>query len=277
MKLGIAKPLEHRCAEEWAEKHAALGLTAAVFPVSADADRSVIDGYAKACRDYGITIAELGVWCNLLDDKAGQANIDRTVAACRLAEYVGAECVVNISGSRNKTQWDGGCRENFSSDTFNKVVDVTREIILKSEMKNTVYSLEPMPWCVPYSADNYLELIKAVNSPKFGVHMDAVNLICSPERFFFQREFMDDLFEKTGKYIVSAHLKDIKLGGSLVFNASEAPLLTGDFDVLYYLRKLNAVNPDMPVIIEHLTTDEEYIAAVLRLKEAISGTDIKFD
>lgn len=276
MKLGIAKALEHKSPDEWAKKHAALGLKAVCFPLEAGEPKSLIDDYARACRDYGLTVAEAGAWCNLLDESNAKRNFDYAVRTCELAERVGAKCVVNISGSLNKNQWDGGCGENFSRETFDRVVEITRSIIEKSGIRNTKYTLEPMPWAVPYSADGYLDLIKAVNSGNFGVHMDAVNLICSPERLFFQRGFMDDLFEKTDQHIVSAHLKDFKLGGSLVFNVSEAPLLTGDFDVLYYLRKLQAADEDIPVIIEHLRTDAEYIEAVNRLKDAVSGTDIKF-
>lgn len=67
MKLGIAKALTHNTAKEWAEKHSALGLSAIVFPVNCNAEKQKIIDYKQAADDYGLTIAEVGAWRNLLD------------------------------------------------------------------------------------------------------------------------------------------------------------------------------------------------------------------
>ena len=66
--------------------------------------------------------------------------------------------------------------------------------------------------------------------------------------------------------MVSAHLKDTKLSTRLTFRAEECAPLCGEFETKRYLSLLESVDKDMPVIVEHLTTDEEYLQALDRLK-----------
>ena len=141
---------------------------------------------------------------------------------------------------------------------------IIRKII--SVSNKCPFTLEPMPWMIPYDADNYLEVLKAVNDDRFAVHMDAVNMICTPKKYFFQKEYLNEIFDKLGKYIVSAHLKDFKLSNRLTFQLSECEPLEGGFETAHYLQGLEKLNADMPVIIEHLETDEEYILAVEKVK-----------
>ena len=39
----------------------------------------------------------------------------------------------------------------------------------------------------------------------------------------------------------------------------------------YYVEKMNGIDPDMPVILEHLNTDEEYITYMNYLREVLNG------
>ena len=43
------------------------------------------------------------------------------------------------------------------------------------------------------------------------------------------------------------------------------------FPLRYYVEKMNSIDPDMPVILEHLNTDEEYIHYMNYLKEVLNG------
>ena len=45
----------------------------------------------------------------------------------------------------------------------------------------------------------------------------------------------------------------------------------GEFPLRYYVEKMNSIDPDMPVILEHLNTDEEYIHYMNYLKEVLNG------
>ena len=245
MKLGIAKALTHNTAKEWAEKHSALGLSAIVFPVNCNAEKQKIIDYKQAADDYGLTIAEVGAWRNLLDKNPQKAkeNLEYSIRTMEMADKIGAKCVVNISGSMSNEFWDGGAKENYSQETFDKVVGIIRKII--SVSNKCPFTLEPMPWMIPYDVDNYLEVLEAVEDDRFAVHMDAVNMICTPKKYFFQKEYLNEIFDKLGKYIVSAHLKDFKLSNRLTFQLSECEPLEGGFETVHYLHGLEKLNADM--------------------------------
>ena len=59
--------------------------------------------------------------------------------------------------------------------------------------------------------------------------------------------------------------------GSLLytFQLEECPCGDGILDIGLYARLADMENPDMPMIIEHLTTDEEYASSVRYVKERL--------
>ena len=93
MKLGIAKALTHNTAKEWAEKHSTLGLSAVVFPVNCNAENQKIIDYKQAADDYGLTIAEVGAWRNLLDKNPQKAkeNLEYSIRTMEMADKIGAK------------------------------------------------------------------------------------------------------------------------------------------------------------------------------------------
>ncbi len=266
MRLGIAKSLSNSSAREWAEKHRKLGLSAVVFPVNCRVQKGVIADYKKAADDYGLVIAEVGAWCNLLDrdERKAEENLLFCMKTMEMADEIGAKCVVNISGSCSESFWDGGDRENYSQKTFDSVVKKIEKIISASQ--NCPFTLEPMPWMLPYDANSYLRLLERIDDPRFAVHMDAVNLINSPEKYFFQKEFLSELFSKLGGYVKSAHLKDVKISNRLTVRLEECSPLEGAFETKLYLDELEKLDADMPVIIEHLDDEKDYLLAVERVK-----------
>ena len=68
-----------------------------------------------------------------------------------------------------------------------------------------------MPWMIPSSPDEYLRLIEDVDRAEFGTHLDVVNMITSPRRYFYNDEFLEECFRKLHGTIISCHLKDIML------------------------------------------------------------------
>jgi len=84
------------------------------------------------------------------------------------------------------------------SATLNQpLLDVRAAAGLLNVSTRTVYTLETMPWMYPDSADSYLALLRAIDRPgAFGVHLDPVNLVNSPERFFRNADLLRDCFAK---------------------------------------------------------------------------------
>ena len=272
MYLGISSSLAHQSPQEWAQKHKALGLQTVNFPVTCDDGEETFMAYKQAADEAGLTIAEVGVWRNTLaaDPDERKRWIDDAIRQLRMADAIGAACCVNVVGTPYGPRWDGGYRENFSTELWNMAVSMIRQIIDTAHPRHTKFCIESMPWMIPSGPDEYLRLIEAVDRAEFGTHLDVVNMITSPRRYFFNDEFLEECFEKLHGTIVSCHLKDILLKQEYTFQLEECACGQGTLDIQRYIRLATAGNPCMPMIIEHLTTDAEYIASVQYVRELIS-------
>ena len=264
MYLGISSSLAHQSPQEWAQKHKALGLQTVNFPVTCDDGEETFMAYKQAADEVGLTIAEVGVWRNTLatDPEERQRWIDYAIRQLRMADAIGAACCVNVVGTPYGPRWDGGYRENFSNELWEMAVSMIRQIVDTARPRHAKFCIESMPWMIPSSPDEYLRLIEAVDRVEFGTHLDVVNMITSPQRYFFNDEFLEECFEKLHDTIVSCHLKDIRLKPEYTFQLEECTCGQGTLDIKRYIRLATAENPCMPMIIEHLTTDEEYISSV---------------
>lgn len=271
MYLGISSSLQHKTPEEWAAKHVALGLKCVNFPVDYLTGRETYLSYKNAANKAGLLIAEVGVWRNTLAaNPAERAKwIDYAVNQLKMADEIGAVCCVNVIGTPYGPRWDGGYRQNFSDECFEMAVKMIQEIIDTAKPKHTKFAIESMPWMIPSSPDEYLKLIKAVDRPEFGAHLDVVNMITNPDRYFYNDRFLHECFEKLGDKICSCHLKDVHLKEEYTFQLQECACGSGELDIKLYEQLATATNPHMPMIIEHLTTDEEYIQSVKYVKSIL--------
>jgi len=128
-----------------------------------------------------------------------------------------------------------------------------------------------MPWMIPTGPKEYLKLIELVDRDHFAVHMDIINMTNSADRYFSPEEFIDEVAWTLGDKIRSCHIKDVHLKEEYTFQLGECAPGVGEFPLRYYVQKMNAIDPDMPVILEHLNTDEEYIKYMGYLKEVLNG------
>ncbi len=272
MRLGLSSPLAHDSAEDWAARHEQLGLGAVVFPMNSDEPEERIDEYAEAAKRHGLLIAEVGIWRNAMspDPEDRKKLRDYCVAQLRLAERIGARCAVNVAGAVGP-RWDGYYKENFTKETRRGIVEMVREIIDRAEIEKTFFALEPMPWMLPTGPEEYLELIEEVDRERFGVHMDIINMTNSVYRYFFAEDFVNECVDVLGKNIRSCHIKDVHLDSRYTVRLEECGPGDGEFPLKYYVTKMNEIDPEMPVILEHLNTDEDYIKYLGYLKEELNG------
>lgn len=272
MILGLSSPLKHSSPAEWAQNMSNLGAKAVVFPVDCTAGEETIMAYKKAADDAGLLIAEVGVWRNTLaaDPEERKKWIDYAVEQLKMADKIGARCCVNVVGTPCGPRWDGGYRGNFSKEIWNQAVAMVQEIIDRANPKTAKYSIESMPWMIPTGPDEYLKLIKDVNRPQFGTHLDVVNMITSPERYFFNDDFLRECFTKLKGTIVSCHLKDIKLKEEYTFQLQECACGEGSLDIPLFAQLATEENPDTPMIIEHLNSDEEYLKTLKYVQKLLA-------
>lgn len=245
--------------DDWAEAVKKHGYSAAFCPVNADSDGATIDAYIEAARKADIIIAEVGAWSNpiSIDDMEREAALEKCKVQLALADRVGANCCVNISGSRGP-KWDGPHPDNLTDDTFDLIVESVRSIIDDVKPTRAFYTLETMPWAYPEGPDSYLRLIEAIDRAQCAVHLDPVNIINGLERYYHSGDLIRDCFTKLGAHIKSCHAKDIALADTLTLHLDETRPGLGGLDYATYLRELDRLDPDVPLMLEHLPSAEEY-------------------
>ncbi len=261
--------------ESWAEAVRAEGYRAAFCPIGPEADRKTIQAYAAAAQESDIVIAEVGAWSNPLspDSATAKAALDKCKASLALADRIGAHCCVNIAGSRGK-KWDGPDATDLTDGTFDMIVTVVRDIIDTVKPSRSFYTLETMPWMYPDSPDAYLRLIKAIDSKAFAVHLDPVNLVCSPQRYFANGRLIEECFNKLGGYIKSCHAKDILLRDNLTVHLDEVRPGLGRLDYSVFLRCLSRLDVHTPLMLEHLPSEEEYRSAARHIRSVAEAGGI---
>ncbi len=271
MRLGTSSPLKHTTPEEWADNQIKLGCRTVVFPVQSNESESKIIAYKDAAQKAGLTVAEVGIWKNALaaDPAERGSNMDYCMEQLRLADFVGARCAVNVAGALGP-RWDGGYKENFTREAWGQTVSMVQQIIDRADVKNTYFTLEPMPWMIPTGPKEYLRLIEAVGRDRFAVHMDIINMISSAERYFHPEEFIDECADLLGSRIRSCHIKDVHLDSRYTLRLEECGPGDGEFPLGYYVSKMNEIDEDMPVILEHLDSDDEYIRYMKYLQKVLS-------
>lgn len=262
MRIGgeIKKPYSNP--DEWISWVKKLNYSTVLAPVDAHASTEEKKAYVNCAKEHNIVIGEVGVWRNpiSLNPQEAKENIEYCKERLFLAEELGANCCVNISGARGEI-WDGFYKENYDEDVYALIVDTTREIIDSVNPKHTYYTIEPMPWMIPDSPDSYLKLIKDVDRKAFGVHLDFTNMINSPIRFLKSDEFIEECFTKLGPYTKSIHVKDAIMEKAYPCVIKEVMPGKGSLNYRKIVQLIGKLGDDIPVFVEHLNTYEEYLQA----------------
>ena len=257
LRLGGPIFLKSEDPAELAREHRRLGYRAAYVPPVTTDDRAKIAAITGAFAAQDVIIAEVGAWKNIMDsdEATRKANLAYVVDRMALAEEIGALNCVTISGSMNPKQWDGPDPRNDSAEFFEATVENSRKIIDSVKPKRARFTLEMMPWAPPDGAEGYLRLIRAIDRPMFGAHVDMCNLINTPEQFYKNGQLINDTFKKLGRWVISCHAKDI--WGYRVHFAETIPG-RGGLDYTAYLNSIATYAHKAPLMLEHLATPEEY-------------------
>ena len=249
--------------EELARAHLTCGYRAAYCPEVSLSNKNRIREIRRAFKKYDVLIAEVGAWCNLIsvNNSERKKNFKLVSERLALADEVGARCCVDFMGTLDPHSLYGPHPDNLSRATFDLTVDTVRQVLDEVKPRQAKFVLEMMQWTFPDSVDSYVELIHAVDRPSFGVHMDPVNLIVSPRQYFGNGALIQECFQKLGKWIVSCHAKDIVLRNKLVLHLDEVRPGVGNLNYKTYLTELNRLPGEVPIMLEHLSSVEEYTMA----------------
>ena len=163
---------------------------------------------------------------------------------------------MNIAGSLG-TAWDGPHPDNLTPETFDEIVKTAQRIIDEVKPERTYFVLEPMPWVFPTDTDDYIQLMKAIDRRQFAVHIDICNWMNGVKALYSNTAIIRDCFERLRPYIKCVHAKDSVITDELTTHIAEAIPGDGIIDYDELLRQC-ALTGDIPVLSEHLRTEEEY-------------------
>lgn len=263
MRLGGPVFTDHSDPEGFALAHKAKGYSAALCPdgLMAGEERKIRE-YKESLRKHNIVPAEVGAWCNMLDKDPAESkkNIDFVIERLTLADELEANVCVNIMGSWCAEFWYGPAKANWGEEFFDYAVEVSRKIIDAVKPGRTKMTFEIMPFSFLDGAAEYLRFLWALDRPKYAaVHFDPINCINSPRVYFENKSFLAQEFALLGPNTYSMHLKDLAIRyepPSVMFD--EVPIGTGGINYVALLKEIGKLPVDMPCMLEHLGTEEEY-------------------
>lgn len=247
------------------------GYTAAYAPKVKLNETEKIKDIRKAFEMEDIIIAEVGYWSNLLDTEpeTKRSNIAGMLEAYRLAEELGARCVVGLTGSYCHGSVPGShSARNFSREAFYEAVDMARYFIDSVKPKNTYFTYEIFQFGIVDSIEMIERLLKAVDRRQFGIHLDLANLINSPRAYWSSGDIVRECIKRFGDRIVAAHAKDVIMKEpSITVILEEVLIGQGMLDIAACIRELHELPQEVPYMMEHLKTEEDYDRAAAHIRK----------
>jgi Sugar phosphate isomerases/epimerases len=273
--------------EAYARAHVAFGYNAAYMPNIGLGNRDEIAALIKAMAAADVVIAEGGAWKNLIahDETVRQANLDYAVHQLALADELGARACVAFHGTvghpgdpwQLSDNYDYGPHpDNQSEAGFQRAVDTARYVIDAVKPKRAKFSLEMVPWLVTDTPENYLKLLKAIDRPQFGAHIDAVNMVITPRLYFNSGRMIREAFALLGPWVVSCHAKDIVLQGgpgTISFHLDEVPPGEGNLDYEAYVTEIAKLGREVPLMLEHFDV-ADYRRGLAHIKAVARGAGL---
>jgi sugar phosphate isomerase/epimerase len=164
----------------------------------------------------------------------------------------------------------------MSQEFLDATVANCRRIIDDVKPKRTKFTIEMMGSAIPDSPDSYLKLIRAVDRPQFGVHIDVCNAVNSAHHFYNNSALIRECFRKLGRWVVSCHAKDLEWVREMNLHFVEVIPGRGDIDYRTYLTELAALPVDAPLMLEHLKTAEEYAEGAAYIRKVAASLNLEF-
>ncbi|OGB67146.1 MAG: hypothetical protein A2Y94_11755 [Caldithrix sp. RBG_13_44_9] len=115
-----------------------------------------------------------------------------------------------------------------------------------------------------------------VDHPAFGFHLDQMNMI-SQRNYYRTTHLINNTFKYLGKYICSAHLKDLRCDPGYMFLKYDEVLIgDGVLDYHTLLTQLSGLPEDIPCFCEHLYSENEYKVNFSRLHQLAQKAGVEF-
>ena len=145
----------------------------------------------------------------------------------------------------------------WSEETWQRCITGIKELVTEAEQAGVDVAAHPHIMSPLCSVDRYEELLEAVVSPRLKILMDLVNLTW-PHMVYRTTELVNQIFDVLDDSITALHAKDVVMsgGGNVVVHVDEAVPGTGSMDYETVLRRLDELDHDVTLHVEHLPPEE---------------------
>jgi sugar phosphate isomerase/epimerase len=157
--------------------------------------------------------------------------------------------------------------DNWKPEAARQLVKTLKECAPAAEDAGVFLSLESHQLVTLKSAEIALEILDEVDSPWVRCDYDSANWI-TLDTVFDTGSALNHHFDLLGKHIVSCHAKDIWIENRLALHLEDGCPGKGLMDFHTLFRRMEALDPDYPVISEGNTTEE--LPAVSQLFHSIA-------
>jgi sugar phosphate isomerase/epimerase len=208
--------------------------------------------------DEGVRLFQAtGYWQNLVtpDENARKEAVRTLQAALRLAGWLGARGIDTGPGSMNADGPWFPHPYNWTAEARRQLVKSLKEAAPAAEDAGVILSVEGHQLVTLESAAVAAAILDEVDSPWVKSDYDSANWI-TRETVFHTAEAINRDFDVLGRHIVSCHAKDIWIENRLALHLQDGCPGKGLVDFRALFRRMEALSPDYPVIVEGAASEE---------------------
>jgi sugar phosphate isomerase/epimerase len=208
--------------------------------------------------DEGIRMYQAtGFWQNMVtpDETMRQEAVRTIQAALQLAGWLGARGIDTGPGSMNPDGPWFPHPYNYTPQAKAQLIKTLNECKGAAEAAGVFLSLESHQLVTLKTPEIAREVLDAADSPWVRCDYDSANWI-TLETIFDTGAEVSRHFDILGKHIVSCHAKDIWIENRLTLHLQDGCPGKGLMDFKTLFRRMEALDPEYPVIAEGNSTEE---------------------
>jgi sugar phosphate isomerase/epimerase len=228
--------------------------------------------------DHGLRMYQsTGYWQTMIHpDESARREASRTVqAALRVAGWLGTYAIDTGPGSLSPNGPWFPHPYNYKSQARDQLLKTLRECAPVAEENGVILGLESHMLVTLKTAEIAREVLDAVGSRWVRCDFDPVNWI-TLEDIYDTGSALDRMFDTMGEHIASAHAKDCVIEDRLTLHLDVVAAGKGLLDYRTFLRRMEELNPDYPVIVEGARLAElAEVSAFLHQTAADLGITVK--
>jgi sugar phosphate isomerase/epimerase len=176
-------------------------------------------------------------------------------AAVRLTKELGCRGTHTGPGSLNPRGAWFPHPYNWTQQARDQLVKSLREVAPVAEDCGVFVGMEGHVLVTLDSAATMAEVLRAVDSPMVRCDLDPVNWI-TKETVYDTGAAIARMADTLGDLVIGGHAKDVIIEDRLVLHISEVPAGAGLLDWDVFLPRIEGLDPEFPLLVEHCTSDD---------------------